>query len=428
VTAWIYLGASAVELAFALNVLRPVYRSSSLSIVSFFAGWLAGELAPQVIVCDVIAAALFIVYGGLATWQAELATALTFVACLVLAVAIVRARGAKNVFDEALHTSFGDPDDAALVESSRAWVSPSREWHRIASPFPVRQRAVVRTHNVEFYRDGALSLRLDVHRPKNTALRGPTLIYVHGGGWVIGHRDRQGLPLMQHLASRGWVCFSVDYRLSPRGTFPEHLIDVKRAIAWVREHASEYGADTSFVALAGNSAGGHLAALAALTPNFPEYQPGFEKLDTSVDACLGFYGVYDLLDRHEHWPHGGMKRLLEKHVMKLARSTSREAYDAASPVARVNVDAPPFLIVHGECDSLVPVAEARRFAEALRKVSRAPVTYVEVPGAQHAFDIFPSVRTAHVLRGATRFLANVVTSDRARKSSASRTDKRAALG
>ncbi len=287
---------------------------------------------------------------------------------------------------------------------------------------------VVRDFNVDFHREGKTRLRLDVHRPRAAGVRGPTLVYVHGGGWVIGHRDRQGLPLMQYLAARGWVGFSVDYRLSPRATFPDHLVDVKRAIAWVREHAAEYGADTSFLALAGNSAGGHLASLAALTANAAEYQPGFETADTSVDACLSSYGIYDLLDRDAHWPHGGMKMLLERHVMKLTRSDARDAYDAASPIARVGADAPPFLIVHGECDSLVPVAEARRFSEALRKVSRAPVTYVEVPGAQHAFDIFPSVRTAHVLRGTTSFLARVFTSDTASKSSAPRSAKRSALG
>ncbi|MGH7298442.1 MAG: alpha/beta hydrolase fold domain-containing protein, partial [Polyangiaceae bacterium] len=258
--------------------------------------------------------------------------------------------------------------------------------------------------HLEFHRYDELALRLDVHRPAGATKPGPTLVYVHGGGWVIGHRERQGLPLMKHLAARGWVCVSVDYRLSPRATFPDHLVDVKRALAWVRAHAAELGADTSFLAIAGNSAGAHLAALAALTANDPAYQPGFEDADTHVDACAGFYGIYDFLDRRGHWPHDGMHRLLERHVMKAPRHAARDAYSAASPVDRVHPGAPPFLLVHGTHDSLAPVDESRMLFEALRATSRAPAFYVEVPGAQHAFEIFPSVRTRHVVAGTARFL------------------------
>jgi acetyl esterase/lipase len=212
---------------------------------------------------------------------------------------------------------------------------------------------------------------------------------------------------MQHLAAHGWVCVSVDYRLSPRATFPDHLVDVKRALVWVRDHATELGADPRFLAIAGNSAGAHLASLAALTQNRPEYQPGFESGDTSVSACVGFYGIYDLLDRRGLLAHDGMKRLLERHVMKASPDAAREAYEAASPVACVHADAPPFLLVHGTHDTLAPVGGARHFAEVLRERSRARVVYMEIPGAQHAFEIFPSVRTARVVDGVAAFLESL---------------------
>jgi acetyl esterase/lipase len=278
---------------------------------------------------------------------------------------------------------------------------------RIAFPFPVRHSAVTSRRRVEFQRHGDITLRLDVHRRRGHEGRGPVLVYVHGGGWVIGHRDKQGLPLMQHLAAHGWVCVSVDYRLSPRATFPDHLVDVKRALVWVRDHAEELGADPAFIAIAGNSAGAHLASLAALTQNRPEYQPGFESGDTSVNACVGFYGIYDFLDRRGLLAHDGLKRLLERQVMKASPDTARGAYEAASPVARVHAEAPPFLLVHGTHDTLAPVGGARHFAEVLREGSRAPVVYMEIPGAQHAFEIFPSVRTAHVVDGVARFLQSV---------------------
>jgi acetyl esterase/lipase len=209
---------------------------------------------------------------------------------------------------------------------------------------------------------------------------------------------------MQHLASRGWVCVSINYRLSPRATFPDPIVDVKRAIAWIRAHGAQYGADPSFLVVTGGSAGGHLCALAALTGNDPEYQPGFEDVDTAVDGCVAFYGVYDFTDRHGQYRNRGLAQLLERRVMKVPMATARDAYERASPMSRVSEEAPPFLVVHGDRDTLVPVAEARHFVATLRARTKAPVAYAEIPGAQHAFEIFPSLRTALVVHGVERFL------------------------
>ena len=89
---------------------------------------------------------------------------------------------------------------------------------------------------------------------------------------------------MQHLAAKGWVCVAINYRLAPRDPFPAQIVDVKKAIAWIRENIAAYGGDPDYIAITGGSAGGHLTALAALTPNDPEWQPGFEDVDTSVQA------------------------------------------------------------------------------------------------------------------------------------------------
>jgi acetyl esterase/lipase len=306
--------------------------------------------------------------------------------------------------------------EARIAPALRAWLGPSLAWSKILLPFPVRHSDVVTTRNVVFHRVAGVDLKLDIHRRREASKASttgdaktgsPTLLYVHGGGWVIGQRRYQGLPLMKHLAARGWVCISVDYRLSPRATFPEHLIDVKRAIAWVREHATEHGADPDFVVLCGNSAGAHLAALAALTENDPRYQPGFEEVSTKVSACIGLYGIYDFTNRHGQWKNGGMVRLLERHVMKTSLGASPAAYADASPIDCVHEAAPPFLLVHGDSDTLAPTDESRRFCAALRAKARAPVVYAEIAHAQHAFEIFPSPRTAHFLSGATSFVAHV---------------------
>jgi acetyl esterase/lipase len=400
---WYFLASSSLAFALAANVLRPLRAPGELAVVSFFAGWLVGELAMHVLVVQAFVAAAFVVLGGLAHWSGYVALALSVATCALLVLSQRQAARAGDVVTKAFQDALGEETSLPAIGS----LPPALDSWRIALPFPVRHSGVISTWHREFHKADGVTLRLDVHRARSHRGSGPTLVYVHGGGWVIGHRERQGLPLMLHMAAQGWVCVSVDYRLSPRATFPDHLVDVKRALAWVRAHAEELGADPSFIAIAGNSSGAHLAALAALTANASEYQPGFEGEDTSVAACMGFYGVYDFLDRRGHWPHHGMQRLLERHVMKARRAQARAEYAAASPVARVHPDAPPFLLVHGTHDTLSPVDESRQLFEALRATSRAPVVYLELPGAQHAFDIFPSVRTGHVVDGATRFLALV---------------------
>ncbi len=179
----------------------------------------------------------------------------------------------------------------------------------------------------------------------------------------------------------------------------------RAAIRWIRERGAESGANPDFLVVTGGSAGGHLAALVALTANDPEYQPGFEHVDTSVRGCVAFYGIYDFTDRAGIWPHDGLRRLLERRVMKCSLETGLEAYEKASPIRRITAGAPPFFVIHGDRDTMVPVGEARAFCEQFRATADAPLVYAEVPGAQHAFEIFPSLRSGFVIHGVERFLA-----------------------
>jgi len=247
-------------------------------------------------------------------------------------------------------------------------------------------------------------LKLDVVAPASRGTQRPAIIQIHGGSWVMGDKREQGWPLMSHLAANGWVCFNLNYRLSPGATFPDHLIDLKAGLVWIREHAAEYDIDPDFIAVTGGSAGGHLAALMALTANDPEYQPGFENADTSLQAAVPIYGVYDFTSRL------GMNRLpfwyrrLEQQIMKAFQSEEPEKFRRASPIDRVHPGAPPFFIIHGDRDTLAPVEEARYFADELRQRSKSPVIYAELAGAQRAFDLFCSPRTAHMLVAVLKFL------------------------
>lgn len=247
--------------------------------------------------------------------------------------------------------------------------------------------------------------RLDVWRRRDLPVdvAAPVLVYFPGGGWVYGSRRLQAHRMLAHLAEQGWVCLSVDYRVAPHNPWPAHIHDVKRAIAWARTRSGEYGGDTGFVAVSGCSAGGHLATLAGLTANDPGYQPDLPDADTSVDAVVSIYGRYDWEGRAGE-ERASFMAFLERVVVQRRQVCVPEVYRAASPLARVHADAPPFLVIHGVKDTIIPVAQAREFVAALRAVSRAAVAYAELPGAQHAFDLIDNQRTASTADAVARFL------------------------
>src|SRR5262249_52740378 len=131
----------------------------------------------------------------------------------------------------------------------------------------------------------------------------------------------------------------------------------------------------------------------------------FEEVDTSVAGCVSFYGVYDFTDRHKAMRNNGLAQLLEKRVMKAKLAEEPEKYEKASPMSRVTRSAPPFFVIHGNLDTLVPVEQARHFCATFRARADAPLVYAEIPSAQHAFEIFPSLRAALAIDGVERFLA-----------------------
>jgi acetyl esterase/lipase len=249
---------------------------------------------------------------------------------------------------------------------------------------------------------------LDVWRRKDLPVRpAPVLIFVPGGAWVHGGRQLQGYALMSQLAEMGWICLSVQYRVSPHHRWPSHITDVKTAIAWARANVDKFGGDRNFIAVAGCSAGGHLSALAGLTANDPEMQtelpPGS---DTSVDAVVGIYGRYDWEDRSTV-ERDRFVDFLERVVVKRRIDRHPKVFRDASPIARIHPDAPPFFVIHGSSDTVIPVAQARSFVERLRSISRSVVSYVELPGAGHGFDMTDGARTGATSTAVGLFLGQI---------------------
>ena len=273
---------------FALAPPRP--RRSSPANRSYWFGFLLNEL-PFVGFYWLLASTLLAAgQRDIASKVGWVAFALAVLTSLGLAVVAWRGLRARPAVDLALSDGLGVSWRTQIDAETALRLRRRLPWARILfGPFFVRRRDVERVANISYGDAGKANL-LDVYRSRSQPSRGPTLVYLHGGTFRSGRKDKEARPLIYRLASQGWVCVSANYRLSPAATFPDHLIDVKKVIAWVREHGQEYGADPMIVFVAGSSAGGHLASVAALTPNDPAFQPGFEAADTSVSAAISLYG------------------------------------------------------------------------------------------------------------------------------------------
>ncbi|ATO62466.2 alpha/beta hydrolase [Mycobacterium avium subsp. hominissuis] len=399
------LTVSAVTAASTLNAYRPLARKGYPSLYAWMFGLVVTELPLQTMLSQL---------GGLALTARRLTRPVRSIAWLVAGLSALgllnlsRAGHRANVpLTDALDSELGAD---RLTESADLWRRPTGAG-TAKTPGLLRMLRIYRDYahdsNISYGEFGSAN-HLDIWRRPDLDLTGraPVLFQIPGGAWTTGNKRGQAHPLMSHLAELGWICVAINYRHSPRNTWPDHIVDVKRALAWVKQHIAGYGGDPDFIAITGGSAGGHLSSLAALTPNDPRFQPGFEDADTRVQAAVPFYGIYDFT-RFDDSLHPMMPGLLIKSIIKQRPATHLETFAAASPITHVNPDAPPFFVLHGRNDSLAYVEQARAFVERLRQVSTQPVVYAELPFTQHAFDIFGSVRAAHTAVAVEQFLAEV---------------------
>jgi len=372
--------------------------------VYFLCGWLCGELALIHVLWQVALTGLLAFSGVLSDPLAQTGLGIFALSWLGLLYLHCQAMDAPQYLRAALRSALGENYRSEIPLARQQVLCDeiqSREWLR---PFHFSRDGVLKHSHIAYGDAGKRNL-LDIYQPAEPREGGfPVLLQVHGGAWVIGSKEQQGKPLMYHMAQRGWISVAINYRLSPRAAFPAHIIDVKMAIAWIRQHIVEYGGNPDFIAITGGSAGGHLSSLAALTPNRAEWQPGFEDVDTTLQAAVPFYGVYDFLDRNRIRPEMSLEEFLGERVIQLPRQDNEHVWDSASTLSHVSADAPPTFVIHGTHDSLIWVEEARVFVDALRGVSTQPVAYAELPGAQHAFEIFHSVRTDHTINAVGHFL------------------------
>jgi acetyl esterase/lipase len=226
-----------------------------------------------------------------------------------------------------------------------------------------------------------VTLTLDLYFPGDaSAAPYQLLVYAHGGSFTGGDKRRgSGIIDIPAMTERGYAVAAVNYRLMPQHPFPAEILDVKCAIRFLRAHAGEYTVLADQIGVWGGSAGGHLAAMLGLTGGNPDYEQGeYLVYPSSVDAVVDLYGPADLTA-----PMGWLQRWLRRRAFGTADPES-PLLISASPVYQSPEAIPPFLIIHGDEDSAVPVEQSQALAEFLQK-QNADVTLVIVENANHNF-------------------------------------------
>ena len=238
--------------------------------------------------------------------------------------------------------------------------------------------------DIEYARIGEHSLRLDLHLPDGSSTPAPLIVWVHGGGWRNG--SKKAVPLAP-LVARGFAIASVDYRLTPVAPFPANVHDIKAAIRFLRAHRSDYQLATDRIAIAGGSAGGHLAALVGVTNGHLELEGeiGTDRGQSSdIHAIASFYGASNLQSiLRQSTPFGLGVRIPALQLLLRGQPEEKpELARLASPVAHVDASDPPLLLVHGDQDPQMPVAQSLEFVGAYERVG-LKARFIPIHGGVH---------------------------------------------
>jgi acetyl esterase/lipase len=237
--------------------------------------------------------------------------------------------------------------------------------------------------DVVYAKVGDRELHIDIAVPEDGAGKlHPAVVWIHGGGWKAGTHK---MNLARSLTDYGCVVASVEYRLSGEAIFPAQITDCKAAIRFLRAKSKDYGIDPDRIGVWGGSAGGHLVALLGTTAGMKELEGDYGNVGVSskVQAVCDFYGPADLTVV----PEIAVKKKKPGPVAELlgGKPTEKpELAKLASPIYFVSRDAPPFLLVHGDKDPLVPIAQSEKFYEALKKAG-VDATFIRVKDGGHGF-------------------------------------------
>jgi acetyl esterase/lipase len=252
---------------------------------------------------------------------------------------------------------------------------------------------VMLLRDLEFGRYGRRILRMDLLRPRPfLGLPSPVLVWIHGGGWQSGSKQ-DGIQKLLPFARQGYLCASIEYRLSQEALFPAQIEDCKCAIRFLRAHAKKLNLDPNRIGVWGSSSGGHLAALLGTSGDRPELegQGGWVSFSSRVQAVCDWFGPTDFLkmgDFPSQLDHNGPDSP-ESRLLGGSIRTKQKAAQRANPISYISKNTPPFLIMHADNDPLVPFNQSRLLFDALRKAG-IEAALVTVPGGGHGGPPFGS--------------------------------------
>jgi acetyl esterase/lipase len=264
---------------------------------------------------------------------------------------------------------------------------------RAAESKPGQPNLIVH-RDIEYVPGGHERQRLDLYLPKEADPSGqrPLLVWVHGGAWLGGSKER---PPALRLVAKGYAVASINYRLSQHAIFPAQIEDCKAAIRWLRANAGRYGYDPNHIGVWGASAGGHLVALLGATGDVKDFDIGPNRgVSSRVQAVCDFFGPTDFT-KMSSFPSTVKHDAPDAPESKLIGGPIQENKDKvrrANPIAYVTKDDPPFLIVHGDKDPLVPHNQSEILRDALQKAGVEATLYT-VPGGGHGGFQDPRVET-----------------------------------
>lgn len=247
------------------------------------------------------------------------------------------------------------------------------------TPTPPPSASRIET-GVTYCTRGDVALKMDLYFPKIEG-RAPAILFLHAGEWVLGDKTTVGPPIeFQQVVERGYVVASVDYRLAPGAVFPAQLEDAKCAVRYLRAKADDYNIDAGRIAAWGASAGGHLAALLGVVGKSDAFEGSVEYQDQSsaVQAVVDMFGPTDLL-APDYVPNAAD---ISRLVFGAEGPDAADVLRRASPVTYVSPDDPPFLIIHGEADGVVPLSQSQELTDRLRAAG-VPAALIVVRNAEH---------------------------------------------
>ncbi len=391
----IFLLWTSLSIFLTLNVFKNFSKRSRSSVktllISYVLGWVVGDLLPQWILLNLGILIIFsfteIYFSSIFLFGLICHFLCWFILFIRLWIILNLPKRINikmiNFFGikwQNIHSDYSNPKNIFEIN-----------WHSWFNPLnSLEDPRIEILRDQVFHNENGLQLKLDIYRPKNIKKKLPGILQIHGGAWLTGSK-RQASSFLVRMATKGWICYSVTHRFSPKVVFPEHLIDVKRALNWIRENADFHSLDKNFIISKGGSSGAHLASLMALTQNQSEFQPGFEKEDTSIQGCVSISGVFEFFGPFDEKTPFPAKANILKKVCGGRPNEEPVCYKKITPANWISIDTPPFLILQGETDALIPIEETKKFWKILKYKKIKSSAFLNLPLVHHGFDIFPTL-------------------------------------